>query len=106
MRERDEAYQSLCRYGISSSVYTYCRPFHPKRLWDLVSAPLCVLQTTYEDEDEDNNENSDEGGEEYDMDDEQAKLSMRWPKLDWKTPKWTYPPEQNSKRRVKCGKVS
>ncbi|WVQ75149.1 hypothetical protein IAR50_004758 [Cryptococcus sp. DSM 104548] len=38
-------------YGIGSFVYTARRPFHPHRLWDLVSKPFCVLQTTVEDDD-------------------------------------------------------
>jgi G3E family GTPase len=43
-------------YGISSFVYSARRPFHPKRLWETVSAPFCVIQTQYEGEDEEDGE--------------------------------------------------
>lgn len=75
------------RYGISSFVYSARRPFHPRRLWDMVSAPFCVIQTEYEeeeDEDEEGEENEDEDGAEgeacplngdgdVEMDEEKAK---------------------------------
>lgn len=57
------------RYGICSFVYTARRPFHPKRLWDLLCEPFCVIQTAaVEDEDEDEEDHYEE------MDEEQAKL--------------------------------
>jgi hypothetical protein len=40
------------RYGIGSFVYSSRRPFHPKRLWELVSKPFCVLQPGEEEEEE------------------------------------------------------
>lgn len=40
------------RYGIGSFVYRARKPFHPHRLWDLVSEPFAVIQTTYEDDGE------------------------------------------------------
>ena len=52
------------RYGISSFVYSARRPFHPRRLWDLVSAPFCVIQTEYEEEDEEDEEDDEEEGAE------------------------------------------
>jgi hypothetical protein len=53
--------QGLCahRYGIGSFVYQARRPFHPRRLWDLVSAPFAILQTTFEDDDEDDDSDAD-----------------------------------------------
>lgn len=39
------------RYGIGSFVYRARKPFHPRRLWDLVSEPFAVIQTTFEDDD-------------------------------------------------------
>jgi len=51
------------RYGISSFVYSARRPFHPRRLWDLVSAPFCVIQTEYEDEEEEEEDDEEEGAE-------------------------------------------
>jgi hypothetical protein len=47
------------RYGIGSFVYQARRPFHPRRLWDLVSAPFAILQTTFEDDDEDDDSDAD-----------------------------------------------
>lgn len=65
------------RYGISSFVYSARRPFHPRRLWDMVSAPFCVIQTEYEEDEEGDDEEDDEegGGAEGDieMDEEKAK---------------------------------
>jgi len=52
------------RYGIGSFVYQARRPFHPKRLWELVSEPFAILQTTFEDEDSDD---SDDEAEEADI---------------------------------------
>jgi len=72
------------RYGISSFVYSSRRPFHPKRLWDTVSAPFCVIQTEFEDDEEDSDDEEEDGdgasqasaggqAEDEQMDDEQAK---------------------------------
>lgn len=47
------------RYGIGSFVYSSRRPFHPKRLWELVSKPFCVLQPG-EEEQEDDEDDEDE----------------------------------------------
>lgn len=48
------------RYGIGSFVYSARRPFHPSRLWDLVSQPFCVLQPGAEEEDEEDDEDVEE----------------------------------------------
>jgi G3E family GTPase len=56
-------------YGIGSFVYSSRRPFHPRRLWDLLSAPFCVMQDSYDD-DEDDDEDED-GGEDTGADEEQ-----------------------------------
>lgn len=48
-------------------MYSARRPFHPKRLWDLMSKPFCVLQNTVdEDEDEDDEEDADSTNEDED----------------------------------------
>jgi G3E family GTPase len=44
------------RYGIGSFVYSSRRPFHPQRLWELVSQPFCVLQPGAEEEEDDDDE--------------------------------------------------
>ena len=66
------------RYGISSFVYSARRPFHPKRLYETVSAPFCVIQTEFEEEDSDDDGDGDEDEEEDEEDEEmsedQAKL--------------------------------
>ena len=43
-------------YGIGTFVYSARRPFHPKRLWDLVCEPFCVLQNAMEEEEEEDSE--------------------------------------------------
>ncbi|AFR95285.2 cobalamin synthesis protein [Cryptococcus neoformans C23] len=50
-------------YGIGSFVYTARRPFHPRRLWDLVSKPFCILQTTLEDDEDQDSDEEDEDDE-------------------------------------------
>lgn len=56
----------FCRYGISSFVYRERRPFHPERLWELMSKPFAVIQTSFEEEEED----SDDDGSEADASDD------------------------------------
>lgn len=51
-------------YGIGSFVYSARRPFHPKRLWDLVSEPFCVIQTEYQEDEEDSDDDGDEDEDE------------------------------------------
>ena len=60
------------RYGIGSFVYSSRRPFHPKRLWELVSRPFCVLQPGEEEEEEEE--------EEEDVEDEVEDVD----EADWK----------------------
>lgn len=55
-------------------MYRARRPFHPHRLWDLVSQPFAVIQTTYED-DGDSDDGSDEDGDSYSDDDMDCKRS-------------------------------
>lgn len=60
---------TLGRYGIGSFVYSSRRPFHPSRLWDLVSKPFCVLQPGAEEE----GEEEDDEDEVEEVDDEEWK---------------------------------
>ena len=41
-------------------MYSSRRPFHPSRLWDLVSKPFCVLQPGAEEEEDDEDEEVEE----------------------------------------------
>lgn len=50
----------ICRYGISSFVYTARRPFHPKRLWELMKEPFCILQNPSDTDDDDASNTSDD----------------------------------------------
>jgi hypothetical protein len=56
------------RYGIGSFVYSSRRPFHPHRLWELVSKPFAVLQPGVEEEEEDDED-------EIEIDDEDWKAN-------------------------------
>jgi len=58
------------RYGIGSFVYSSRRPFHPHRLWDLVSKPFAVLQPGAEEEEEE--EEDEDEVEEVDEEDWEA----------------------------------
>lgn len=62
----------LHRYGITSFVYRERRPFHPERLWELMSKPFAVIQTSFdaEEDESDEEEDSDEGSDADDDDDE------------------------------------
>ena len=57
------------RYGINNFVYTSRRPFHSKRLWDLLHDKFILLQNG-DNEDEDGEENEDEDGDEEMQDDD------------------------------------
>ncbi|KAI1120415.1 P-loop containing nucleoside triphosphate hydrolase protein [Nemania abortiva] len=43
-------------YGIGTFVYRSRRPFHPKRLWQMIRDVFIVIQTEYIDEEQDNQE--------------------------------------------------
>ena len=56
-------------------MYSSRRPFHPSRLWDLVSKPFCVLQPGAEEEEEDD-EDEDEEVEEVDDEEWNAEIDI------------------------------
>jgi hypothetical protein len=58
------------RYGISSFVYRERRPFHPERLWELMCKPFAVIQTSFE-EDEEDVESGDDDSESGESDDDE-----------------------------------
>ena len=60
----------MSRYGINNFVYTSRRPFHSKRLWDLLHDKFILLQNG-DNEDEDGEENEDEDGDEEMQDDDE-----------------------------------
>lgn len=47
-------------YGVRSFVWNARRPFHPKRLWEMLQAPFCILQDQVAEEEDDNDEEDDE----------------------------------------------
>ncbi|ORX35860.1 putative cobalamin synthesis protein [Kockovaella imperatae] len=49
-------------YGISSFVFSARRPFHPKRLWEVLEDSFCILQGSPDEDDEDEDEDEDEIG--------------------------------------------
>jgi G3E family GTPase len=61
------------RYGIGSFVYSSRRPFHPKRLWELVSKPFCVLQPGEGEEEEEEEEEEEDEDEVEDVDEADRK---------------------------------
>jgi hypothetical protein len=69
------------RYGISSFVYRARKPFHPKRLFDLVYDKFILLQNTeqHEDGDDDEEEEDNDNDEEMvDVDDEKNPEDAEW----------------------------
>jgi G3E family GTPase len=74
----------MIRYGIGSFVYTSRRPFHPKRLWELMKDPFCILQdpTDSHDDDEEAEGEEDEEEEEETKDQIFARLQAEKEELD------------------------
>lgn len=72
-------------YGVSSCLFRARRPFHPKRLWDLLVDKFVVVQDAYGEDDEEDNEedesvstdkNIDNINEEEDSDEEDEEPEM------------------------------
>ena len=61
---------TLSRYGINNFVYASRRPFHSKRLWDLLHNKFILLQNG-DNEDEEDGEDGDGGEEMQDDDDDE-----------------------------------
>ncbi|KAF5099678.1 hypothetical protein D0Z00_001561 [Geotrichum galactomycetum] len=47
-------------YGVSSCLFRARRPFHPRRLWDLLVDKFVIVQDFYEDEEDDKEDDEDE----------------------------------------------
>ncbi|WVO13634.1 hypothetical protein L204_101255 [Cryptococcus depauperatus] len=85
-------------YGIGSFVYTARRPFHPHRLWDLVSKPFCVLQTTVEEDDEDSDDDSEnDDDDELELDEEEAKKQL-WERMQKEKEELNLPARAKNKK--------
>jgi hypothetical protein len=55
------------RYGISSFIYRARKPFHPKRLFDLIHDKFIVLQNVDQEEEEEEEGEDSGGSEDEDM---------------------------------------
>lgn len=53
-------------------MYSTRRPFHPKRLWDLLQEPFCILQNADGEEDEEDDEEEDEDDQDENETDDKA----------------------------------
>jgi G3E family GTPase len=63
MSLREEVKPETEEYGISSFVYRARRPFHPKRLFELISDKFFICETSIGDEEEDQEMGSESGEE-------------------------------------------